>query len=217
MNIPMSDKKTEHWQSVYQEKLSTDVSWFRPHLEVSLALLKQAGLQAHSHVVDIGAGASTLVDDLLDLGVVHISALDLSAASLEVAKQRLGLRATQVQWLVGDAARYPFAPGSVDLWHDRAALHFLVDPDDVAAYVATATHAIAPHGHAVIGCFASDGPEKCSGLPVMRRESQAIAKVFGDAFTLADQRHEVHATPWGTPQSFAYALLRKTKTTGATR
>jgi len=205
----MSDKKTEHWQSVYQTKQPTDVSWFRPHLDVSLALLKLAGLTTESRVVDMGAGASTLVDDLLALGVRHVAALDLSATSLEVAKQRLGPRAVQVQWLVGDAARYPFAPSSVDLWHDRAALHFLVDPDDVAAYVANAVRTIAPHGHAVIGCFASDGPEKCSGLPVMRREPEAIAKLFDGAFTLVDQRHEVHSTPWGAPQSFAYALLRK--------
>jgi SAM-dependent methyltransferase len=205
----MNDKKTEHWQSVYQSKQSTDVSWFRPHLEMSLTLLKQAGLAAESRVIDMGAGASTLVDDLLDLGVLHMAALDLSAASLEVAKQRLGERATTVKWLVGDAARYPFAPYSVDLWHDRAVLHFLVDPDDAAAYVANATSTIAPGGYAVIGCFASDGPEKCSGLPVVRREPADVEKLFGAAFTLVDQRHESHSTPWGAPQSFAYSLLRR--------
>jgi SAM-dependent methyltransferase len=206
----MNSDKTIHWQSVYQSKAPSDVSWFKPHLEVSLALLRQAGLNANSRVIDIGAGASTLVDDLLDLGVQHIAALDLSMTSLDLAKQRLGSRAAQVEWIVGDATQYRFAADSIDLWHDRAALHFLVNPSEAAAYVMSATHTIAVGGYAVIGGFASNGPEKCSGLPVARREPEDIAKLFGPAFTFVDSRHEVHGTPWGAPQSFAYALLRKT-------
>jgi len=205
----MSDDKTTHWQSVYETKAATDVSWFRPHLEVSLALLKQGGLNAKSRVIDIGAGASTLVDDLLDLGVLHVAALDISASSLEITKQRLGPRGANLQWIVGDASGYQFAPESFDLWHDRAVLHFLVDPADARAYVDNAAHAIRPGGHAVIGGFANDGPEKCSGLPVARRDAGDIANLFGAAFTLVDQRHETHKTPGGAPQSFAYALLRR--------
>jgi SAM-dependent methyltransferase len=176
----MSNDKTTHWQSVYKTKSSTEVSWFRPHLEISLELLKQAGLSANSRVIDIGAGASTLVDDLLDLRVHHIAALDISAASLDVVKQRLGSRAAQVEWIADDAARHRFSSDSIDLWHDRAALHFLVDPVDANAYVQNATHAIRRGGYAIIGGFASDGPEKCSGLPVARREPEDIAKLFGD-------------------------------------
>lgn len=205
----MSNDKTTHWQSVYENKAPTVVSWFRPHLEVSLALLKQAGLNAKSSVIDIGAGASTLVDDLLDLNVQHVAALDISASALEIAKQRLGSRGTNVQWIVGDASGYQFSPESFDLWHDRAALHFLVDPADARAYVDNAAHAVRPGGYAVIGGFANDGPEKCSGLPVTRRDAVDIAKLFGAAFTLIDQRHELHKTPGGAPQSFAYALLRR--------
>lgn len=205
----MNSEKSTHWQSVYETKAATDVSWFRPHLEISLALLKQAGLNANSRVIDIGAGASTLVDDLLDLGVQHVAALDLSAASLDVAKRRLGARASNVEWIVGDAAHQKFASDSFDLWHDRAALHFLVNPSDAAAYVTNATHAIASGGYAIIGGFASDGPEQCSGLPVARREPEDIAKLFGAAFALVGVRREVHATPKGVPQSFVYTLLRK--------
>jgi SAM-dependent methyltransferase len=205
----MSSNTTKHWQAVYETKSSIDVSWFRAHLDVSLALMQQAGLNADSRVIDIGAGASTLVDDLLGLGMYHVAALDISAASLDVAKQRLGSRATEVEWIVGDAARYPFAVDQFDLWHDRAALHFLVEPADATAYVANATRAIAIGGYAVIGCFASDGPEKCSGLAVARRDPQDIAVLFGATFALIDTRREVHVTPWGAPQSFAYALLRK--------
>jgi SAM-dependent methyltransferase len=205
----MSEAKADHWQSVYRAKSATDVSWFRPHLEVSLELMKQAGLNPSSRVVDIGAGASTLVDDLIGLGVRTITALDLSAESLDVAKKRLGVRAANVCWRVGDVSHFDFEPDSVDIWHDRAALHFLIDPADASAYVANATHAITPGGYAVIGCFASDGPEKCSGLTVVRREADDIAKLFGEAFTLVDSRREPHVTPWGSTQSFAYALLRK--------
>lgn len=205
----MSASNTEHWQSVYQSKSASDVSWFRPHLDASLELMKQAGLNANSRVIDIGAGASTLVDDLLDLGVRQITALDISMESLEVAKQRLGSRAEHIRWIVGDVARLELDVDSIDIWHDRAALHFLVDPADAAAYVVNATRAIARGGYAVIGCFAKDGPEKCSGLTVARREAEDIEKLFGDAFALVDSRREQHATPWGSTQSFAYALLRK--------
>lgn len=205
----MSNDKTAHWQSVYENKSSTEVSWFRSHLDVSLTLLKHAGLNANSRVIDIGAGASTLVDDLLDLGIQHITALDISAASLDVVKQRLGSRATQVEWIADDVTHHHFASDSIDLWHDRAALHFLIDPADTSAYVRNATRAICKDGYAIIAGFANDGPEKCSGLPVARREPEDIAKLFGKAFTLIEQRHETHATPWGSPQKFAYALLQK--------
>lgn len=205
----MTTDKTDHWQNVYDTKAPTEVSWFRPHLDVSLELIKRAGLQIDSRVIDIGAGASTLIDDLLDLGVRQVTAFDISATSLEVAKKRLGLRAAHVEWLVGDAARYRFEENRFDVWHDRAALHFLIDPADAIAYVDNATRAIRTGGFAIIGCFASDGPEKCSGLPVARREPEEIAKLFGARFTLVDQRHEQHITPWGASQSFAYALMVK--------
>ena len=201
--------RATHWQAVYQSKSPAAVSWFKPHLEVSLALLEQAGLNPDSRIIDVGAGASTLVDDLLELGVRHITALDISAAALDAARARLGPRAAGVTWLVADIAHASLPSEGFDLWHDRAALHFLVDPTDTAAYVATATQAIRSGGHAVIGCFAADGPEKCSNLPVVRRRPAEIAALFGAAFTLVYSQHELHATPSGVPQPFAYALLRK--------
>lgn len=213
----MNDAKTEHWQSVYQNKQSNEVSWFCPHLEVSLALMKQAGLDRQSRVVDIGAGASTLVDDLLAFGVQRMAALDLSSAALAVAQQRLGSRARDVEWITGDAAHYAFQPSSFDFWHDRAVLHFLVDSEATSAYVANATRALASEGFVVIGGFASDGPEKCSGLPVARRDPNDIAELFGSEFKLLDARREVHQTPWGAPQSFAYALLQKQSRAGGKR
>jgi SAM-dependent methyltransferase len=205
----MPEDTANHWQSVYRTRQPDQVSWFTPHLNLSVVLLKQAGLNPDSRIIDIGAGASTLVDDLLDLGLHHVTALDISPAALEVARRRLGARAASVQWLVADVAHMDLAPLSYDLWHDRAALHFLVDAEDSAAYIASATRAIANGGFAVIGGFAADGPERCSGLPVVRREPQDIARLFGPAFTLVGSQHEKHITPWSAPQSFAYALLRK--------
>lgn len=205
----MDEDRATHWQGVYQSKNPHEVSWHTPHLKVSLALLKQAGLNPDSRVIDIGAGASTLLDDLLDLGVRHVSALDISAASLEVTRQRLGSRAALVNWLVTDVSRAHLPPDSYDLWHDRAALHFLVNPVESAAYVAAASRAIISGGCAVIGGFAADGPERCSQLPVVRRDPGDIAELFGSGFLLVESQRELHSTPWGASQSFAYALLRK--------
>jgi Methyltransferase domain len=207
----MNEAKTDHWQKVYQTKSSTAVSWYRPHLDVSLELLRLAGLDESSRLIDIGAGASTLVDDLLDFGVRHPTAFDLSAASLEIAKRRLGARAGNVRWIVGDAARYRFERDGFDIWHDRAALHFLVDPDDASAYAAGAAVAVARGGHLIIGCFAGDGPEKCSGLAVVRRDPEDIQKLFQRDFTLVTSRKEQHITPSGVSQPFSYALLKKAR------
>jgi ubiquinone/menaquinone biosynthesis C-methylase UbiE len=201
----MPEDTANHWQSVYRTKQPDQVSWFTPHLNVSVELLKQAGLNPNSRIIDIGAGASTLVDDLLDMGFHHVTVLDISPAALDVARRRLGARAASVQWLVADAAHMDLPPLSYDLWH------FLVDAADAAAYVASATRAIVHGGFAVIGGFAADGPERCSGLPVARREPEDIAKLFGHAFTLVHSQHAKHVTPWSAPQSFAYALLVKSR------
>jgi SAM-dependent methyltransferase len=200
-----------HWDQVYGSQRPEDVSWFRAHLDASLALLRSAGLSARSRVIDIGGGASTLVDDLLERGVEQMIVLDISAAALQVARERLGDRATRVRWIVSDAGAADLDPGSIDLWHDRAALHFLTDPQDVHRYVSVANEAIAVGGHAIIGGFASDGPDQCSRLPVVRRDPEQIAQLFAERFRLIAARRELHSTPRGTPQAFAYAVLRKVR------
>jgi Methylase involved in ubiquinone/menaquinone biosynthesis len=201
--------RSAHWNNVYQQKSSTAVSWYRSHLETSLRLLTKGGLDASSRVIDVGGGASTLVDDLLDLGVGTITVLDLSAASLQVARARLGPRAERVAWLTGDASQNALPEAGFTHWHDRAVMHFLTDEQDVRAYAAQATRAVAPGGHAVIGGFAPDGPERCSGLPVARRSAEDIAAALGPAFQLVTAAAEAHVTPGGDAQSFAYALLRR--------
>lgn len=205
----MTTDRREHWENVYRSKAPDAVSWFAPHLESSLALLRQAGLHVGSRVIDVGAGASTLVDDLLDTGVTQLTVLDLSTAALEISKQRLGDRATAVSWIAGDVRHVALPEGAFDLWHDRAVLHFLTEPADISAYVATARHALAAGGHAVIGGFAPDGPTQCSQLPVARRSATDIAALFGDDFELLGSRGETHTTPWGASQAFVFAVLRK--------
>jgi SAM-dependent methyltransferase len=201
----------DHWESVYRAQQSHAVSWYAAHLGTSLELLRKAGLNAHSRVIDVGAGASTLVDDLLDFGVRSIVAVDLSEAALAVARERLGKRGDQVRWIVEDVTRLTLPPQSLDIWHDRATLQFLVDPETARRYVNVATEALAPGGYAIIGGFAADGPKKCSGLPVARRNPEEIAALLGPRFELLEGRYETHMTPWGSPQRFAFALLRKNR------
>lgn len=205
----MSEERATHWEAVYRTRSEREVSWYRPHLEVSLALLQRAGLAPGTRVIDVGGGASTLVDDLLALGVRDVTVLDLSGTALATARARLGARGDSVQWLAGDLLELDLPPAGFDLWHDRAVLHFLTAPDALRRYAEQAARAVRVGGHAVIGGFAPDGPERCSGLPVARRSAADIAALLAPAFRLAEQRRELHATPGGTTQAFAYALLER--------
>lgn len=199
----------DHWEHVYRTKPSHGVSWYRPHLELSLELLRGAGLGAHSRVIDVGGGASTLADDLLAWPVAQVTVLDLAATALDVARHRLGARAAQVDWRVGDITTAALPPAHYTHWHDRAVLHFLTEPDAARGYAAQAAYTVAPGGHAIIGGFAPDGPERCSGLVVARRSAQDIADLLGPAFTLLEARHERHHTPGGSEQAFVWAVLRR--------
>lgn len=209
MAVGEPNDRAAHWQAVYQQKAPTAVSWYRGHLDTSLALLEQAGMDPDSRVIDVGGGASTLVDDLLDRGVRSVAVLDLSAKSLDAARTRLGSRADRVTWLTGDVTRLALPAVAYSHWHDRAVLHFLTEPEDVQAYAARVAHALVPGGHAVIGGFSPDGPERCSGLPVARRSAHEIAAALGPSFALVTSASEQHHTPSGAEQSFAYALLRR--------
>ncbi len=196
-----------HWNDVYRRRGAHGVSWFLADLATSLALLDEAGLSASSRVIDVGGGASTLVDALVARGVASLAVLDLSETALALARERVGR--ARVEWIVGDVRTSPLAGGAYDFWHDRAVLHFLVDPADVAAYARQAAHALCRGGHAVIAGFAPDGPERCSGLPVARRSAGDIAAAMGPSFEFVAARDEVHVTPVGATQAFAYSLLRR--------
>lgn len=200
---------SEHWRSVYRTRPADGLSWYRPRLDMSLRLLEEAGLTPQSRVIDVGGGASTLVDDLLARGVGQVTVLDLADEALDIARQRLGIRGSRVTWLAADVTRAELPQAAFDLWHDRAVLHFLVDPEAAAAYVGQVRRCLVPGGHAVIGGFAPGGPARCSGLPVARRSPEDLAALFGPDFSLVTAAHEDHHTPWGSAQAFSWAVLHK--------
>jgi SAM-dependent methyltransferase len=197
-----------HWENVYRTKDEREVSWFQEAPTISLELIRSAGATRSSAIIDVGGGASRLVDALVDEGYEAVTVLDLAESALAAAKARLGRAAAQVTWIVADAAGWkPLR--RYDLWHDRAAFHFLTDEADRAAYVACLRAALPPGGHAIIATFATDGPERCSGLPVIRYDAARLGEVLGGAFTLVDTRRHDHHTPMGSTQRFQFSLFRR--------
>ena len=204
----MNQNRTAHWQNVYTSKGENEVSWFQDNPAPSLELIDLTGVSHDAALIDIGGGTSRLVDALLDRGFGSVTVLDLSTAALDTAKVRLGKRADDVRWIAADATQWQ--PDRVyDLWHDRAALHFLTDPVDVAAYITRLKAATAAGSQVIIGTFALDGPEKCSGLVVQRYDSGALATALGSQFNLIDTRRHEHTTPWGSVQRFQFSVFRR--------
>jgi SAM-dependent methyltransferase len=201
------DSRQAHWERVYTKKGENQVSWFQENPAPSLELIAQAGATPASALIDIGGGASRLVDNLVDRGFEDVTVLDLSEAALEVAKGRLGGLAARVHWIVADATVWEPLK-AYDIWHDRAAFHFLTEDRDRAAYVARLERALKVGGCAIIATFALDGPERCSDLPVVRYDPVSLGQTLGRAFQLVDARRDTHATPWGSDQSFQFSLFR---------
>jgi SAM-dependent methyltransferase len=197
-----------HWEKIYATKSAPELSWYRDRLDTSLALIERAHLPASAAIIDVGGGASTLVDDLLRMGFQDVTVLDLSAGALEQARQRLGALSRGVHWTEGDAASANLPPQRYDLWHDRALFHFLAGAGEKSAYVAAATSAVRPGGFLILSAFAPDAPEKCSGLPVERYGPQELADQF-PAFALLESRRDGHRTPAGKVQNFTCVLMQK--------
>ena len=201
--------KEQHWEQVYTTKASDSVSWFQEHADQSLALIHHTGVTKASAIIDVGGGASILVDNLTEEGYSDLTVLDISSAALDVAKQRLKKHAESIQWIVGDITKVDLVENRYDLWHDRAAFHFLTEPDDRQAYVERIMHSVRPNGHVIIATFSEDGPEKCSGLPVMRYKPELLHAEFGENFLLVAHEKEAHNTPFGSVQQFVYCYCRK--------
>lgn len=199
----------EHWDKVYSSKASNAVSWFQPHAALSLELIKATGTGQDASIIDVGGGASTLVDDLIANGYSDLTVLDLSAAALDAARQRLGAQGSKVNWIVADITQAELPSKRYDIWHDRAVFHFLTTQKQRDAYVRTVFNSVKPGGHVIIATFAEDGPEQCSGLPVMRYRADDLHDEFGDAFTLLKHQKEAHQTPFGTMQQFVYCYCRR--------
>jgi SAM-dependent methyltransferase len=197
-----------HWQKVYLEKSEQQVSWTQASPEPSLGLIERFAPAPQAAIVDIGGGASRLVDALCEHGYEAVTVLDLSGAALAAAKARLGPRGAGVQWIAADVTRWE-PPHPFDLWHDRAAFHFLVEAVDRQAYLDRLIRGVKAGGHAIIATFALDGPEKCSGLPVQRYDPAGLSEVVGGAFELVAQQRHRHTTPWGAVQSFQFSVLRR--------
>jgi 2-polyprenyl-3-methyl-5-hydroxy-6-metoxy-1,4-benzoquinol methylase len=180
------------------------VSWFRPHLETSIALIERAAGERDAAIIDIGGGASTLVDDLLRHGYTNLTVLDISPSALEITKKRLGENSRQVQWICADVAQASLPLKSYDVWHDRAVFHFPIQPEQRRNYVRSVTSAMKPGGHVIVSTFGPEGPTRCSGLDVLRYDSDSLRDEFGQRFRLIESFTENHRTPAGTTQQFLY-------------
>jgi SAM-dependent methyltransferase len=206
-----------HWDKAYADKAPDQVSWYRPHLEHSLAVIERAVPDRGAATVDIGGGASTLVDDLLARGYSNVTVFDISLMALEQAKARLGPLASSVRWLEGDITTVEFPPATFAFWHDRAVFHFLREEADRTRYVATLRRSVPEGGHVLIGTFGPDGPERCSGLDVVRYSVERLGAQFGDGFEEVDRRTETHVTPSGRTQQFVYWHARRVHPVGHRR
>lgn len=201
--------KKSHWENIYTTKDSTRVSWFQQHPEMSLQFIKETGLSREAQIIDVGGGASTLVDDLLADGYANVTVLDISGTALHVAQQRLGPIASKVTWLEANILDVELAQNFYDLWHDRAVFHFLTNEDDRARYVEAAKRSVKTGGYVILATFAADGPLRCSGLDVVRYSAESLHDQFGEQFELVDSTSELHHTPFGTDQKFTYCYCRK--------
>jgi SAM-dependent methyltransferase len=197
-----------HWESVYGSKEPEAVSWYRPHLEISLALIERAAAGHSASIIDVGGGESTLVDDLLARGYQNITVLDISQTAIDVTKKRLGLAAVQIHWLVADITEAQLEPGAYDVSHDRAVFHFLTASEHRTAYVRQVGHAVKPGGHVIISTFGPEGPTKCSGLDVIRYDADSLHNQFGVRFRLVESSKELHRTPCGTTQQFLFCYCK---------
>ena len=199
----------QYWENVHATRPVDEVSWFQRHAASSLRLIREAGVARSAPIIDIGGGASVLVDDLLADGYSDVCVLDFSATALAHSRSRLGSRAADVRWIEADVVTTSLPANAYEIWHDRAAFHFLTAENERDAYRRCAARAIRSGGYLIIATFAEDGPERCSGLPVVRYDAQALSNAVGDEFTLAHHEYELHRTPGGATQRFLLASFRK--------
>lgn len=199
-----------HWERIYRTKDAREVSWFQEHADQSLELIKKTGVSLAAKILDVGGGASTLVDDLVDQGYSEITVLDISGTALRRSQDRLAQRASLVTWLELDITRAELAPNFYDVWHDRAVFHFLTDETDRARYVQAVRRSVKRGGHIIVASFGLGGPKKCSGLNVVRYSVESMHREFGNDFKLVETRTEAHHTPSGADQQFIYCYCRKT-------
>ena len=202
------DAKT-HWDRIYSSKDVQELSWFQPQARRSLELITRFVPDRSASIIDVGGGASVLVDDLLAAGYTDLTVLDLSEAALRTAQQRLGNNAGRVSWLEANILSPSLDKAAYDVWHDRAVFHFLTSADDRKAYVDQVRRSVRKGGYVLVATFAENAPTKCSGLPVLRYSADTLHSEFGREFSMLANEHEEHQTPRGSTQSFLYCLCRR--------
>lgn len=203
----MTDRKA-HWEAIYRDKSPLEVSWYQQEPKLSLELIRRSRVAHDAPIIDVGGGASMLVDRLLAAGYTELSALDISGRSLACARQRLGATAARIDWIEADITAFqPSHPYA--LWHDRAVFHFLTEAGDRRQYIRVLARSLEPGGHAIIAAFAIGGPEKCSGLDIVQYDADRLMRELGREFELVETLTEDHHTPGGRSQKFIYFLVRK--------
>jgi SAM-dependent methyltransferase len=200
--------RREHWEQVYSGKPPERLGWYKPRLQTSLDWITDLSPDRNAPIIDVGGGASTLVDDLLERGYSAITVLDLAAPALELIKARLGARGSTVNWLCGDVTQIELGENAFELWHDRAVFHFLTEANERERYRESLCKALRPGGHVIIGAFAPEAPPRCSGLPVQRYDLERLRETLGDEFELRRHHKEMHVTPGGVEQMYLYAGFR---------
>ena len=198
----------EYWEKVYDTKAPDAVSWYAPHLETSLNLVHQATSNKDSAIIDIGGGEATLVDDLIARGYRDISVLDISQKAIDVARSRIGKPADKVRWYCTDITKATLPQNYFDVWHDRAVFHFLTQEYDRKKYVDQVMRTVKHGGYVIMSTFGPEGPEKCSGLDVVRYDPEHLHGQFGKSFKMINSSTEIHKTPMGTTQQFLYCFCR---------
>ncbi|WP_027149529.1 class I SAM-dependent methyltransferase [Methylobacter tundripaludum] len=200
--------RKEHWEAIYKSKSPVEVSWYQQKPTISLELIAKCSLSTADSIIDVGGGASTLCDYLLESGYNHLTVLDLSANALEHSKQRLGNKASSIEWQVEDVTKFS-TPKHYDIWHDRAVFHFLTDESDRKNYIDVLNVSVKVGGHIIIAAFAIGGPTMCSGLSIVQYDETKLKNELGKNFTLVEERAEEHMTSTGNVQLFGYYLLVK--------
>lgn len=199
-----------HWNRVYTDKAVTQVSWFQLHASQSIQLIQSLKLDSNAAIIDVGAGASILADELLDLGYRHLTVLDISNMALRQSQQRLGDRAHLIHWKVADLLSVEFEPETYQVWHDRAVFHFLTQPQEQKRYIQQVKTAVQPLGYVIVATFAEDGPVQCSGLEVQRYSIAQLQQQFAEPdFRLVTSVQNMHITPNGQVQKFNYVMFQK--------
>lgn len=199
---------TQHWDNVYNTKAENEVSWFQPYPAASINYVELCDLPMDAYIIDIGGGDSHFAEALLNKGYQHIYVLDISAKAIEKAKQRLGENASKIKWIISDITAFN-PPVQFDLWHDRAAFHFLTTEDKIQSYVSIATNAVKKDGHMIIGTFSENGPKKCSGLEIKQYSETSMPARFEAAFDTIRCARENHTTPFNTIQNFLFCIFKR--------